>query len=105
MLFGIRLEGWLTIVAIILGPLLAFVVEHWRDNRREHHNRKLAIYLKLMLTLKVSLNPNHVDAVNSIPIEFYSDAKVIDAWRLYASHLNQRHQPGDGLARWSDRRF
>jgi hypothetical protein len=105
MLLGIKLEGWLTIIAIILGPLLAFVVQNWRDNRRAHLSRKLEIYRKLMLTLKVPLNPNHVDAINSIPVEFYGDAKVLEAWRLYASHLNRRAQPGEELARWAEKKF
>lgn len=105
MFLGIRLEGWLTIAAIVLGPLLAFAVQNFRDGRRERRNRKLEIFRKLMMTLKVPLNPVHVDAINSIPVEFYDDPKVLDAWRLYASHLNQRHSPGDDLARWVERKF
>jgi hypothetical protein len=105
MFLGIKLEGWLTITAIVLGPLLAFVVQNWRDNRRAHKSRKLEIYRKLMLTLKVPLNPNHVDAINSIPVEFYGDKKVLAAWRLYASHLNHRSEPGDALTRWGEKKF
>lgn len=58
-----------------------------------------------MLTLKVPLNPNHVDAINSIPVEFYADKNVLSAWRIYASHLNQRAQPGDDLNRWGEKKF
>lgn len=105
MFLGIRLEEWLTVAAIVLGPLLAFAVQNYRDARRERTNRKLEIFRKLMLTLKLPLNPVHVDAINSIPVEFYDDHKVLDAWRLYASHLNQRHQPGDDIARWGERKF
>lgn len=35
MLFGIILEGWLIMAAIILGPALAFGIQHWRDQLRE----------------------------------------------------------------------
>ncbi|MFL6310531.1 MAG: DUF6680 family protein [Terriglobales bacterium] len=105
MFLGIKFEGWLTIFAIFLGPLLAFVVQNWRDSRRAHQTRKLEIYRKLMLTLKVPLNPNHVDAINSIPVEFFGDNKVLAAWRLYASHLNRHAQPGDELQRWAEKKF
>lgn len=103
MLFlGIKLEGWLTIIAIILGPLLAFGVQRWRDALREQRNRRLDIFKRLLLTLKVSMAPNHVDAINSIPLEFHSSSSVIEAWRLYTSHLNERQS--DPKA-WGQKKF
>lgn len=105
MFLGIRLEGWLTIIAIIAGPLLAFEVQRERDNRRDRRNRKLEIFRKLIMTLKVPLAPSHVDAINSIHVEFYDEQKVLDAWRLYASHLNQRGARGDDIARWAEKKF
>ncbi len=53
------------------------------------------------------MNPAHVEALNSIEIEFYAkdgpDKKVLDAWRLYASHLNAgRRQPVPDGNRWLD---
>jgi hypothetical protein len=104
MALGIKLEGWLTITAILVGPLLAFLIQNWRDNHQSHFTRKLEIYRKLMLTLKVPLNPNHVDAINGIPVEFYAEKEVLAAWRIYASHLNQRAQPGE-INRWADKKF
>ncbi len=105
MFLGINLEGWLTILAIIFGPLLAFEAQRLRDDRRERRNRKLEIFRKLIMTLKVPLAPSHVDALNSIHVEFYDDENVLAAWRLYASHLNHRNMPGDDLARWGERKF
>jgi len=106
MFLGIRLEGWLTILAIIVGPLLAFEVQRRRDNRRERRNRKLEIYRRLMMTLKARMAPSHVDAINSIQVEFQSDKKVLDAWRLYTSHLNDRQKrTGDESKRWVEKQF
>ena len=105
MFLGIRLEGWLTIIAIIVGPLLAFEAQRLRDDRRELRNRKLEIFRKLIMTLKVPLAPSHVDALNSIHVEFYDDDKVLDAWRLYASHLNLRQTPGSDMGRWVEKKF
>jgi hypothetical protein len=105
MYLGISLEGWLTISAIILGPLLAFVVQNWRDHRRERENRRVEIFRKLVLTLKVNMAPVHVDAINSIPLEFHSEADVMKAWRLYTSHLNQHQAVKADPNAWAERKF
>lgn len=105
MFLGIKLEGWLTILAIILGPLLAFAVQRWRDTRRDEVERKRQIYKQLLLTLKVSMAPRHVDALNSIPLEFYQDSKVMQAWRLYTSHLNDLAMLKNANLRWAEKKF
>ncbi len=105
MLLGIKLEGWLTIAAIIVGPLLAFAVQNWRDKRHERDRRKTDVFRRLLLTLKVPMSPNHVDALNSIPLEFYSHQDVMSAWRLYASHLNNGEMLRDEPKRWGEKKF
>jgi hypothetical protein len=105
MFLGITLEGWLTIFAIVAGPLLAFEIQRRRDNRREKRNRKLEIFRRLLLTLKVPLAPSHVDAINSIPLEFHSHQEIIRAWRLYTSHLNDRAMNKADPARWGEKKF
>ena len=105
MFLGIKLEGWLTIIAIILGPLLAFAVQHWRDLRREERARKLEVFRQLLLTLKVPMAPRHVDAINSIPLEFRSESEIIRAWRLYTSHLNNGIMLRQEPQRWGERKL
>jgi hypothetical protein len=105
MFLGIKLEGWLTIIAIVLGPLLAFAVQRWRDSRRDRIERKRQIYRQLLLTLKVPMNPRHVDALNSIPLEFYQDSKVMQGWRLYTSHLNDSAMLKNANLRWGEKKF
>jgi hypothetical protein len=105
MFLGIKLEGWLTIIAIIAGPLLAFAVQQWRDKRRERRNRKIEIFRRLLLTLKVPMAQNHVDAINSIPLEFYSHREIIGAWRLYTSHLNDGAMLRLEPQRWGGRKY
>jgi hypothetical protein len=105
MWLGIRLEGWLTIVAIIVGPLLAFAIQHIRDERREDSRRKRRIFEQLLLTLKAPMSPRHVDALNSIPLEFYSVPAVMQAWREYSSHLNNNAMLKNNRQGWFDRKF
>lgn len=105
MFLGIKVDEWLTIAAIILGPVLAFGIQHWRDVRREDRNRKRKIFNQLLLTLKVPMAPAHVDAINSIPLEFYSSTEIIRAWRLYTSHLNNSGMLKSNGQRWGERKF
>jgi hypothetical protein len=105
MLYRINLEEWLTIGAIILGPVLAFAIQHWRDGLREARKRRLQIFQQLLLTLKVPMAPRHVDALNSVPLDFSSDTKVMQAWRLYTSHLNDGVMLKNNPQRWGERKF
>src|SRR5262245_22334088 len=52
--------------------------------------RRLAIYRTLMVTRAATLSPAHVEALNAVPIDFYGDKKVTDAWEEYYSHLDTR---------------
>lgn len=105
MWLGIKLEGWLTIAAIIIGPVLAFAIQHFRDQRRDAQTRKRQIFQQLLLTLKLPMSPRHVDALNSIPLEFYSVSKVMEAWREYSSHLNNSHMLRNNNQGWGERKF
>jgi hypothetical protein len=105
MWLGIKLEAWLTIVAIVVGPLLAFAVQHWRDKRREHWKQKVEVFRQLLLTLKVPMAQRHVDAINSIPLEFHSQSEIISAWRLYTSHLNNGVMLQQEPQRWGEKKL
>jgi hypothetical protein len=46
-----------------------------------------------MATRAASLSPDHVEALNAIPIEFYGNSRtfkeVVDAWRILLDQLSQ----------------
>ncbi len=50
MFLGIKLEGWLTILAVLLSPLIALEVQRRLEERRERLTRKVDIFRKLMTT-------------------------------------------------------
>ena len=107
---GIRLEGWLTILAILLGPIVALGLQRNSERRRDQGARKMTIFKELMATRAAKVNPRHVEALNAIEIEFSSgrgsDKKVADAWRLYLDHLNDHTvnpEDKDALARWGEK--
>ena len=70
MWLGIRLEGWLTIAAIVCGPILALWAQRWSERRREKRTRKLWLFRELMVTRTIRLSGRHVEALNLIDLEF-----------------------------------
>ena len=93
-----------TIVAIILGPIVALWLQRISERRRDRRNRKLVIFKELMATRATRLSSRHVDALNAIEVEFSDgsrdDKRVLEAWRLYLDHLGDRTMD---IQRWRDK--
>lgn len=86
------LTSVLTIAAIFLGPIVAVRLTRHLDEKKETRQRKLNIFKTLMSTRGAALSPVHVEALNSIDLEFNSKKRkekdVISAWKAYLHHLN-----------------
>src|SRR3989338_11455892 len=99
----------LTIIAIIVGPILAIQVQKFLESKREEKKRRLRVFKTLMVTRSAVLSPLHVEALNSIDIEFNSTAEedkyVRNAWKAYLDELV--HYPKDGQdddkKRWAEK--
>ncbi len=99
----------ITIAAIILGPVLALFAQRILDNLREKRKLKLALFQTLLTTRATPISIQHVQALNSIELEFYprkgKNVRAIDAWRIYSEHLNQRRsEDPQQVQAWGDRR-
>lgn len=89
-LLGISVESWLTIAAIILGPILALFAQRALDDFRETHERQVRLFRELMITRSTRLSPRHVEALNAVPLEFKNGTRnrsVLGAWKTYIEHL------------------
>jgi hypothetical protein len=87
---GISLEGWLTIAAVVLGPILALGAQRVLDNLREEHTRQVRVFRELMITRAQRLSPRHVEALNAVPLEFratHKNRNILIAWKSYLDHL------------------
>jgi hypothetical protein len=92
---GISLEGWLTIAAVVLGPILALFAQRALDDYRETHERQLKLFRELMITRSARLSGRHVEALNAIPLEFednWRERKVFHGWKAYLDHLSTDSQ-------------
>lgn len=87
---GVSLESWLTIVAIVLGPILALYAQRVLDSFREKRRRQILIFRELMITRYTRLSPRYVEALNAVPIEFENrgrQKRVLDKWKECLDHL------------------
>jgi hypothetical protein len=91
LLEAMKLSDWILAGSTILGPVLAVQAQKWVESFREKSARRLAIFRTLMATRAMVLNPQHVEALNAVPIDFYKDKTVMDAWEEYFQHLTATH--------------
>jgi hypothetical protein len=85
--------GIATIVAVLVGPIMAVWVTRKIDERRLKQTRRMDVIRTLMRTRRVRLNPDHVGALNLVEIEFFGEKAVIDSWAAYWKHLNSLVSP------------
>jgi len=74
------------IFATLIGPILAVQAQKWLERGREVRERRNTIFRTLMATRASILSPQHVEALNAVPVEFYGTKgklkSINDAWKL-----------------------
>lgn len=102
----IKLTDVAIVVAALLGPVLAVQAQKLLERRRDVKERRLAIFRTLMATRAAMLSPQHVEALNAVPVEFYGSSLVLrqinEAWKLYLDHHDERLPPNDA---WAQKRL
>jgi hypothetical protein len=99
---AMKLSDWILAGSTILGPVLAVQAQKWVEGFRDKKARRLTIFRTLMATRALNLSPAHVEALNAVPIDFYKDKPVMDAWEEYFMHLTTA--PADNPS-WGPRRI
>ncbi len=100
------LTSFLTILAIISGPIAAVQVQKWKEGYKEKSERRVNVFKTLMATRGERVSFNHVRALNMIDIEFYDEKNITDAWKCYLDCLNEKLDNGQeqALKIWADKR-
>lgn len=81
--WGMTPEAWLTVIALLIGPVAAVLIQRWRERVREERGKKLWVFRELMVTRGTRMSGRHVEALNSIDVEFYGHRDVLEAWQTY----------------------
>jgi hypothetical protein len=102
---SVPIEAWLTILAIIIGPLAALLIQKYIEGLKAKEDRKVMIFRSLMANRASRLSQNYVQALNGIEVEFHGETKVIEKWRSLMDYLNTPQDPANdpNLARWTER--
>jgi hypothetical protein len=92
-MYAIRTIEWISLAAILIGPLLAVLATRYLDDRKAKHEQRMSVFKTLMRTRRTPTTPEHVGALNLVEIEFRNDGDVIGAWRALFSHFGTEHAP------------
>jgi hypothetical protein len=82
--------SWLTLLAIILGPVFAVALTLAIERKRATEGRRLHILRMLLATRHMPADAQYNIAINLIPAEFNDQKEVMDAWRKYHSVVRER---------------
>lgn len=96
------------VFATLLGPILAIQAQKWLEKERAVKERRMWIFRVLMATRAARLTQQHVEALNSIPIEFYGTDKklrtIVEAWKAYLDHTGATiGEGGFSNERWNEK--
>jgi uncharacterized protein DUF6680 len=79
--WGLTVAEWLTLAAIILGPILAVATQLLMQARKSKRDSKLWVFNQLMAHRATPVNANFVQAFNLIDAVFYDNREVRDKRR------------------------
>jgi hypothetical protein len=87
-------EGFavISVLATLLSPLIAIQVSQWLERKRARKAEQMRVFQTLMSTRAATLDPRHVEALNSIDVVFGGAVKgetvIRRQWKRYLDHLN-----------------
>jgi len=89
-----------------LSPLIAVQVTRYLQDRNERRNQQLRVFKVLMATRPYFLSQGHVEALNSIDLEFAGNSEgeklVRESWQAYLDHLGSTNLDDRS---WIDKRI
>jgi hypothetical protein len=86
-------NAWLTLTAIVIGPLAAVGITLWIEGRRKDREQKIQVARMLLTTRHLPSDPAYSLAINLIPVEFNADARVMTAWNEYIEAVRYTPAP------------
>jgi hypothetical protein len=102
---GLAIYEWLTIAAILLGPILAVATQLWFQARKAKRDAKVWVFNTLMGLRPQILHVDFVKAFNMIDVVFYSDEVIRKGRREFmavASSAANRDLSPNELERMND---
>jgi len=84
---SISADTWAVVLATGIGPVAAVGISLWREARNSLKIRQLWVFRTLMMTRRLGISPDHVNALNLVEVDFYKRRKVQENWKIYKEYL------------------
>jgi hypothetical protein len=91
--WGMKLYELITIVAIIVGPIAAVIIQLLSEARRQKRDQQTQTMRMLVSTRHMPSDPAYSTAINMIPIDFNRNRKVMYAWESYIETIQFQPAP------------
>jgi hypothetical protein len=79
---------WAIVFATLFGPIFAIQAQTFINWLSERKRRRVGVYRALMGSRATPNSPDHVNALNAVPLEFKGKRRVMDAYSDLLLHLN-----------------
>ena len=83
LILGLKTYEALTLLAIVLGPVIAVSITLFFEKRRKLREQRVQTVRMLVSTRHLPSDPAYTTAINMIPIDFNSNRRVMAAWHAY----------------------
>lgn len=77
-----------TIVALVLGPVIAVVITLWSQKRSERRLAKLQLFVTLMANRRAAPSREWVNALNLIDVIYANETRIVQLWHQLYDALN-----------------
>lgn len=98
---------WPTLLAIVVGPVLAIAGQLWYQRRKDRRDAKANVFRVLMSLRNAQLSAEFVTALNLIDLVFYKNEAVRERWSKLWEFLNDKEnfslpRPSDVIEKQRD---
>jgi hypothetical protein len=98
--FGLKLYEFLTLAAIVIGPVVAVSLQLFSERRRRKLEQQTQTMRMLVSTRHLAGDPNYTTAINMIPVDFNRNRKIMAAWQAYIEAIRYEPSPGNEEAHY-----
>ena len=88
-----KLYEIITLIAILVGPILAVVVQLLAEQRKQTRDQQTATLKMLVGTRHLPSDPAYSAAINMIPVDFNRVSSVMSAYKLYIECILYQASP------------
>jgi len=92
---GLQPYEWLTLLAIVVGPVVAVILTLITEAQRRSREQRLEIFRTIITTRHLPGDARYSSSINLVPVEYNGSRRVLDAYNAYIEETRFRAQPGD----------